>query len=548
MRAALAGDVVVAAALVRADLTAGRRALGTGRAAVLTSSAASALLAGALVLGVAGASTYVHGLATGGSPDAAAGAVDLLFVAAPVAGLVSPMAGGPTARIMALARATAAPIDARVVLLAAGARELLAAPVGPALLLGGGVACGLGAAQGPVVAALAVFLAIALTVFALTAGVALALVTAQGRGAAIWRIAAIAVAVVVLGSVSGGVPVADGVGLSGALEAIHLGRHGAFVVPSWWSAAPLRAGGALAWWPLVILPAAVAWTVWSAPRVLSAAWPSARVPERRFRVRAQMRLPGRFGALLAKDVALLLRDTGLHVAIVRHAVLALAPLAAVATAAWFARTDVHVAARLARALPGLALVAHLVVVAQSGLATFMVGTDGGGVTHVLSLPVRAVALVGSKALAWALVFAPATGLATAIVVLAAGSMSGADGVAGLTLLAGLEGLAAGCAGTGAGIVAASLWPGRPTTVHGGPPPARTGPAGLAAGLGAAGLAIASTAGVAYAFHAIGGASGAAVGLALGLAALGLGVGLGASLIEARPESFSRALAQAPQRV
>jgi len=542
MNASIGRDAAGVVALVRADLTAGRRALGTGSAAMLVSSTGSLALGALLAMGAVAVAAFVHGLATGGSPDAAAGVVDLLFTATLAAGLVSPMAGGPAARIVALAGATAAPVGGRVVLVAAAGRELLAAPVGPALAFSVGAACGLGAATGLVTAALAATLAVSLAVFALFAGVMLALVTANARGAAIWRLGAIAVAVLALASVSGGAPASDLAGIEAALSAVHAARGASFLLPSWWSAAPLHGGGIAAWWPLVVLPLAVAWIVWSAPGLLGAAWRPAETSRSQVSVRPQLRLRGLLGALFAKDVALLLRDRGLHVAVLRHSVLALVPLVAVVVAASVARADARSAARLAGALPQLALVAHLAVVAQAGLATFMVGTDGGGATHMLWLPVRAEALVASKALAWVCLFAPLTAIATAGVVLAAGVATGADAVAVTTILAGLEGAAAGCAGAGAGIVAAVLWPCRPTTARGGPPHARTGVAGLAAGVGAAGLTAVATTSVALAFHSASGLSGAALGVALGLAALGLGIGVGSSLLRLRRERVAQALA------
>ncbi len=548
MRASLSS----AAALIRADLAAGRRALGTGRVAVLTSSTGSALLVALLALGAVALAVAVHGLAVGGSPDAAAGAVDLLLAAAFAAGLVSPTAGGPTTRITALARATAAPVDARVALIAAAAREALAAPVGPAIVLSAGAACGLGAAHGVAVAMLALVLATALSVVALVAGVMFALLTAHRRGAGLFRTAIIAATLVSIGSLSRGVPANAESGLADALAALHRGHEGAALLPSRWLVAPLDAAGLLTWWPLVVAPALVAWVVWNAPGLLATAWPPVDARAHPGRVRPLLRLDLRgplggrlgewLGALLAKDVALLLRERGLHILVLRHAALALAPLAAVAAAAWFARGDATSAARLARALPALALAAHLVVVAQSGLATRMAGTDGGGAAHVLSLPVRELEFVASKAIAWALLFAPLLGVATAAAVLMAGLASGASDVAALTVRAGIEGVAAGCAGTGAGIVTATIWPGRSTASNGGTPSARTGLAGLVGGVGAAGLALGATLPVAYAFHGLRGTAGVTLGCVLGLAALGLGIGLGASLLRARRERFLRALA------
>jgi hypothetical protein len=517
----LSGVTAAALALFEADVRAARRGSHGHPAAPWISGVASALVAaGAVAVGVA-LGAVVGGWRASGALEAAAGATDVALAALLASAVVAPLLGVGASRVRACARGSRAPVGGAAVLLATAAREVCSAPLALSLSIALGAVLGRTVADGPLAAAHAVVVVTALAGFGVAVGGWLAAWTdGHPRSRNVRVLVALLVVTAVAALAGGGGSASSSV--DGWLAAVHAARPAAIVSPSGWAAAALDGGAAATWAPLGLV-ALAGWAAAGASRHTYAVASHRGDAARTVGSSLWGRPRSVTGVLVVKDVVLLRREPAIRRAALRHG----APVAAVLLAVvWFAasaRGDPVATARAARWVPGLGLIAHLVVVSLTGVVALLPGLDGGGRATMGLLPVGARPALHARWRAWTLVVAPLVATASAIVVAVAAGLVGAS-VVGPALRAALEAVASVAAGAGAGLLAGTLRTDGPLTAF-----------RPLAGLGGALLTLVVVLPVAALFHGVGGVSGVVAGCVVGTLSGAALTRLAAAFSQARAE-------------
>lgn len=230
-----------------------------------------------------------------------------------------------------------------------------------------------------------------------------------------------------------------------ALDAVDQWRNWSVPLPSWWAAHAITGTGAVRWLPALALPLLLFWLIVAAARLQERAY-FGEIEERRD-VSASSgrgvaawfgrRFRGAFGAVLEKDLRVLLRDPTIRILVIQQTAFALVPLAAT----FFGRGAGDATRSAVRAEFFYAGIVALPVFASLGFTMNPYGTEGPGLQHALltAVPRRTLAL--GKMVSLALTMGLGLSLLTAA---GAGVLAwfvqreGALGTAGRVACAGLE--------------------------------------------------------------------------------------------------------------
>jgi hypothetical protein len=219
-------------------------------------------------------------------------------------------------------------------------------------------------------------------------------------------------------------------------------------LPSWWAWTAATARVPLDLAPAAGLPVLVWWLL-AAGGLLERNAPdvSARRSRRPLTSRRDgplaRRLPGPLAATLGKDLRLLAREPALRAVLAPQAAFALLPAALVLWAAAAAASgDAAAAEELRRVYPLLPALGYTLVFLEAAVLLNLLGLEGRGVAHWLSLPEPHGTLLVGKDLAVLLTLGPLNAVLVAATVLAAGLSVGHDtaAVLGDAALASLEAL------------------------------------------------------------------------------------------------------------
>jgi hypothetical protein len=251
----------------------------------------------------------------------------------------------------------------------------------------------------------------------------------------------------------------SGAFLLGSVEWFDRWRDWTLPLPSWWAAEVATGQGFVRFVPVLALVALTAWLVRASAVLQEKAFlgdvdrdaETGSVSQRGFFAPVTSRMPGRVGALVEKEIAILRREPAVRSILIGQAMY---PIVWCGLGAWQVVSGSS-PEKLGRLVPLAGLIAYPLLLMELGLVMNLLGLEGGGAVHAMLLPVKRRTLLLGKDVAYLLVFGTLNAVVAVALTVTAffvtpGGAVGWGGCAAWSLAAALEGYCVVAIGLGIG--------------------------------------------------------------------------------------------------